>query len=86
MQNIQWLTTSGGLNKYICKYIGKIDENNHSIIRAHANDPGKLISQSNFLRNTKITISEINERKDLEKKGGKRHPRGRSISLMGKVR
>ena len=26
MQNIQWLTTSGGLNKYICKYIGKNDE------------------------------------------------------------
>ena len=26
MQNIQMLTDCGGVNKYVCKYIGKIDE------------------------------------------------------------
>ena len=49
MQNVQWLTDSGGLNKYI----GKIDENNYVIIKAHPHDPGVLISQATFLDNTK---------------------------------
>ena len=29
MQNIQYLTQTGGVNKYVCKYIGKIDEQNY---------------------------------------------------------
>ena len=82
MQNIQCLTQSGGMNKYVCKYIGKIDENNHVIIRAHPHDPGVLISQSTFLHNTKVTGSAINEMKALEKQRGKKHPKGRAISLM----
>ena len=82
MQNIQWLTVCGGLNKYICKYIGKIDENNYVIIRAHPHDPGVLISQKVFLHNTKISGSSINEMKALEEKRGKGHPKGRAISLM----
>ena len=67
MQNIQWLTTSGGLNKYICKYIGKIDENNYVIIRAHPHDPGRLVCQTIFLHNTKITSSSINEKRPLKR-------------------
>ncbi len=82
MQNIQCLTQSGGLNKYVCKYIGKIDENNHVIIRAHPHDPGVLVSQSTFLHNTKISSSSINELKALQKKRGKNHPKGRAMSLM----
>ena len=85
MQNIQWLTTSGGLNKYICKYIGKIDENNYVIIRAHPHDPGRLVCQTIFLHNTKITSSSVNEKKALEKKRGKNHPKGRAINLMEKI-
>ena len=71
MQNIQCLTQSGGLNKYVCKYIGKIDENNHVIIRAHPHDPGTLVSQKNILHNTKVSTSAFNEMKSLEKKRGK---------------
>ena len=82
MQNVQWITQSDGLNRYICKYVGKIDENNHVIVRAHAHDPGVLISQATFLHNTKITSSSINEMKALDKKRNKKHPRGRAISLM----
>ena len=82
MQNIQCLFQTNGLNKYICKYIAKIDENNYIIIRAHPHDPGILIAQSVFLHNTKISTSAINERKALQKKRGKDHPRGREISLM----
>ena len=82
MQNIQWLTTTCGLNTYICKYVGKIDENNHVIIRAHAHDPGVMVSQATFLHNTKITSSAINEIKRFEKSRSKNHPKGRAISLM----
>ena len=82
MQNIQWLTHTGGLNKYICKYIGKIDENNYVVVRAHAHDPGILISQKVFLHNTKITSSKMNELKAMQKKRDKNHPKGRAISLM----
>ena len=76
MQNIQCLTHSNVFIEYICKYIGKIDENNHIIIRAHAHDKGVLISQSTFLHNTKISSSAINEKKNLDKSRGKNHPKG----------
>lgn len=32
MQNAQLLTDCGGVNKYVCKYIGKIDEKNYVIV------------------------------------------------------
>ena len=67
MQNIQCLTQPGLLNKYVCKYIGNIDENNRVIIHAHPHDPGVLISQETFLHNTKIAGSAINEIKALDK-------------------
>ena len=51
MQNIQCLISSGGMNKYVCKYVGKMDENNHVIFRVHAHDSVVLISQSTFLHN-----------------------------------
>ena len=71
MQNVQCLSRSGGLNKYIAK----IDENNYVIIHAHPNDKGVLISQSTFLHNTKITSSAINEKKHLKKVEGKLIPK-----------
>ena len=81
-KNIQCLIHSGGINKYICKYIGKIDENNYVIIRAHPHDPGVLISQAVFLHNTKVSGSAINAKKEFEKKRGNKRPKGRAISLM----
>ena len=68
MQNVKWLTKTGGVNKNVCKYIGKIDENNMVIVRSHPHDNGTLISKKTFLHNTKITSSEINEKLALEKK------------------
>ena len=32
MQNIQQLTKCGGVNEYLCKYIGNIDEQNYVIV------------------------------------------------------
>ena len=60
----------------------KIDENNHVIIRSSPYEKGVLISQSTFLHKTKITSTSINEKKALEKKRDKKHPKGRSISIM----
>ena len=53
MQNIQMLTDCGGVNKYICKYIGKIDKQNYVVIYVDGN--GQLVSKGTFLHNTKIT-------------------------------
>ena len=33
MQNIQRLTGTGGCSKYVCKYIGKIDEQNYVVVK-----------------------------------------------------
>ena len=82
MQNIQSLTHTNGLNRYVCKYIGKIDEQNQIFIRSHPNDPSKLVSSSNFLHNTKVTGTAINEEKALNKKRHKHNPKGRAISLV----
>ena len=82
MKNIQCLIHSGGINKYICKYVGEIDENDHIIVRAHVHDKGVLISQSTFLNNTKISSSAINEMKALQKSRGKNHSTGQEISHM----
>ena len=70
MQNIQVLTQSGGVNKYVCKYIGKIDKQNYIIVST--NGTGKLVIKSTFLHNTKISSSKIAEDKD--RKAYENHP------------
>ncbi|MGB0404839.1 MAG: hypothetical protein ACPGDB_01450, partial [Fusobacterium sp.] len=82
MQNIQSLTHTNGLNRYVCKYVGKLDEQNQIIVNSHPYDNGKLISNYTFLHNTKITSSKLNEEKVLKKRRDKYHPKGRAISLM----
>ena len=82
MQNIQSLTHTNGLNRYVCKYIGKIDEQNQIIVRSHPYNQQSLISNSRFLHNTKITSSSINESRALAKKRNRHHPKGRAVSLM----
>jgi hypothetical protein len=82
MQNVQWLTNCGGVNKYVCKYIGKIDEQNYVVVFASGATNGKLITKATFLHNTKITSSKINEDKARESKRGSNHPQGRAVSQM----
>ena len=53
MQNIQTLTNCGGVNKYVCKYIGKIDKQNYVVV--HVDGKGQLVTKGQFLHNTKIT-------------------------------
>ena len=68
MQNVQMLTECGGVNKYVCKYIGKIDEQNFVIVYTDTHTNGVLVTKKTFLHNTKITTSKINEDKDRIKK------------------
>eukprot|EP00957_Ditylum_brightwellii_P212251 15367136-Ditylum_brightwellii.AAC.3 len=82
MQNIQWLTYCGGVKKYVCKYIGKIDEQNFITVWADRAKNGKLITKATFLHNIKITSSKINKDKDKESKRGFYHPQGCVLSLM----
>ena len=82
MQNAQVLTLANGANKYVAKYLVKIDEQNRVIIGCDAHRNGVLTSQSTFLHNTKVTTSKINEEKALSQQRNKNHPKGRAISLM----
>ena len=66
MQNVQWLTNSGGVNKYVVKYIGKIDEQNYVIISTDSHKNGRLITKAYFLHNTKVSTTNINEKKVKE--------------------
>ena len=85
MQNVQYLIQCAGLNKYVCKYVGKIDEQNYVVVFANNKKNGRLMTQSTFLHNTKIASSKHNEQKAKESKGEDKHPQGRAISLMEMV-
>lgn len=82
MQNIQVLTQTGGVNKYVCKYIGKIDEQNYVVVKVDDKSTGSLMTKATFLHNTKVSSSKINEDKLREKKYESKYPQGRCISHM----
>ena len=52
MQNIEMLTNCSDVNKYVCKYIGKIDEKNYDVV--FVDGRGQLVTKNVFLHNTKI--------------------------------
>ena len=79
MQNIQTLTDCGGVNKYVCKYIGKIDEQNYVVV--YVDSKGQLATKGQFLHNTKIATSKKNEDDARAKSRDSTHPQGRAISL-----
>ena len=80
MQNIQQLTDCGGVKKYICKDIGKIDENNYVVV--YVDGKGQLVTKAFFLHNTKVVTSKINEDAAREKSRDNSHVQGRAISEM----
>lgn len=77
-QNAQQLTGCGNCYKYLCKYVGKMDEQNRVVVSVDVE--GKIKIETTFLHNTKVTESKINEEKNHEKDRNKRHPHGRAIS------
>ena len=75
------LIEADGCCKYCCKYIGKIDQQNYSIVSMNGRD-GKFITRSNFLHNTKVSSSKIQEYLKREARREHKYPQGRCIGLM----
>ena len=82
MQNLQQLILTGGVNKYVCKYIGKIDEQNYIVIFVDTETNGMLVTKATFLHNTKVTSSKMGEDKQRKQKSDSSYPQGRCISHM----
>ena len=82
MQNFQVLTQSGGVNKYVCKYIGKLDEQNYIVVLVDPKTNGTLVTITTFLHNTKVSSTKINEEKEKANKGVNSYPQGRCITHM----
>ena len=61
MQNIQILLHRGGVNKYVCKYIAKLDEQNYIVVMVDPETNGQLVKGTIFLHNTKVQTTKINE-------------------------
>jgi len=80
--NIQKIKNTSGMNTYVVKYIGKMDEVNYVIVKANAHKKDNLQVETTFLHNTKVAGSAWNEKKALSKRRDSNHPRGRAISLM----
>ena len=60
MQNAHVLTQTNGCNKYVFKYISKIDDNNYVITFSNAHKNGLLQNHAHFMYNTTITSSKKN--------------------------
>jgi hypothetical protein len=69
-------------HKYVCKYIGKIDEQNYIVVSVDGSKSGSLVTKSSFLHNTKVTSTKINEDKERETKRENKRVQGRAISQM----
>ena len=81
MVNVQAIGQASGIAKYILKYVAKFDQSNR--VAASANTrTGALKIGSQFLHNTKITTSAINEDKAHKKQRNKHHFSYRDIPMM----
>ena len=81
MQNLQVLTDRSGGHQYVNKYISKVDKQNTVIVNAHPHKGNAVRLESQFLHNTKITTSAINEEKNHEKKRNSWHPTGAKVAV-----
>ena len=70
---------SGGVNKYACKYIGKIDENNYDIVVVEVSNSGLLITMATLLHNTNFSPSNVNLDKYCDNERDINHDQGIEI-------
>ena len=81
MQNVQILHGTNGVAKYVVKYIVKFDQGNRCVVWANSHTGAVLRAEHQFLHNTKVTGSKINEDKVHKASRKWRHPEGRAISF-----
>ena len=65
MQNVQYLTGTGGCSKNVFKYISKIYKQNYVVVSVDGE--GNLVTNTTFLHNTKTTTSKMCVDKNREK-------------------
>jgi hypothetical protein len=80
MQNVQVMTTTNGVARYVVKYVTKLDQNNQVTVAPSVHNSAQMQVNTKFLHNTKITRSRINEDKAHHKSNRKHQPCGRAIS------
>ena len=81
MQNVQILHGTNGVAAYVVKYVVKMDKGNRVTVWADANNGNVVKAEHQFLHNTKITSSGINEEKAHERSRRWKHPEGRAIAF-----
>ena len=82
MMNFQILTSTNGVARYVVKYVVKLDEGNRCTVYADAHSGSTLKVEKQFLHNTKIASSKINEDKALERSRKRDLPHGRAVSFV----
>ena len=78
MMNAQALDHTNGLAKYVCKYIGKFDDCNYTMLCQDVHTREFVLGKTH-LHNTKVVRSKINEDKAFSKNKMKNHPKGREM-------
>ena len=74
--------------RYVVKYVVKKDEGNRITLGANFHSGARMNADETFLHNTKITRSQINEEKALEKSKNRKRPSGRGIAypdMQGRI-
>ena len=82
MQNAQVLTNTGGVARYVVKYVTALDQGNRTVVWADPHSGAKVLVDKHFLHNPKISRSNRNEQKIFEKSRQYKHPLGRTVSPM----
>lgn len=67
MQNLQILTGTNGVARYIVKYVTKLDDGNRCVVFADAHTSAIMRVDHEFLHNTKVATSKANEEKKLQR-------------------
>jgi hypothetical protein len=67
MQNLQVVRNTNGVARYVVKYIVKKDKGNRITLGANFHSGARMNVDKKFRHNTKITHSQINKEKALEK-------------------
>jgi hypothetical protein len=81
-QNIQAVRGTNGVARYVVKYIVKKDKGNRITLGANFHLGARMNVDEKFLHNTKITRSQINKEKALEKSKSRKRPSGRGIAHL----
>eukprot|EP00984_Skeletonema_dohrnii_P023809 scaffold12895_cov164-Skeletonema_dohrnii-CCMP3373.AAC.6 len=80
MQNLQYLLHTNGVCKYVVKYLVKIDQGNRITLYVNTKT-GQIQAGKEFLHNTKISSSRINEDKWHDKQRHSKNPTGVEIAI-----